>query len=377
MASGVPQLIEEIRATIRARGPVSFAWFMEQALYHPTHGYYSSGRAKIGRSGDYFSNVSVGPLFGRLMAAQFAEMWEKLGRPNEFKIVEQGAHEGDFARDVLETARELHPEFFDQLRYVIVEPFPILQTRQAERLIDFAGKVEWYHSLGQLASFRGVHFSNELLDAMPVHLVKWSGTEWLERGVTETADGFSLVDLPISDVQLRERVLRIPLPLPEDYETEINLEALRWIDGLAARLDAGFVVAVDYGFTREDFYAPHRTRGTLQCYANHRVLPSPFTQIGEADITSHVEWTSLTERAAVRGLTSAGLVDQHHFITGLLNGPLAQKFETWTEAKTKRALHTLMHPGFLGMKFQFLVLAKNVGQSATTLSGLQFAKPLL
>ncbi|MGZ4985563.1 MAG: SAM-dependent methyltransferase, partial [Chthoniobacterales bacterium] len=125
MASGVPQLIEEIRATIRARGPVSFAWFMEQALYHPTHGYYSSGRAKIGRSGDYFSNVSVGPLFGRLMAAQFAEMWEKLGRPNEFKIVEQGAHEGCFARDVLAATRELHPEFFDQLRYVIVEPFPI------------------------------------------------------------------------------------------------------------------------------------------------------------------------------------------------------------------------------------------------------------
>src|ERR1700682_4660777 len=113
-------LAEFIRAEIKKRGPQSFAWFMKQALYHPKHGYYSSDRSAIGRRGDYFTNVSVGPLFGRLLAAQFAEMWESMGRPDDFAIVEQGAHHGDFARDVLEAGRERAPDFFSALRYWII-----------------------------------------------------------------------------------------------------------------------------------------------------------------------------------------------------------------------------------------------------------------
>ena len=114
---------------------------MEQALYHPEHGYYSSGRAAIGRRGDYFTNVSVGPLFGRLLAAQFAEIWERLGKIDNFTIVEQGAHDGEFARDVLEALRERSPEFFSALRYRIVEPFRVLQDRQSQTLASFATKL--------------------------------------------------------------------------------------------------------------------------------------------------------------------------------------------------------------------------------------------
>ncbi len=367
MPTGNPELIAFIREKIRACGPVSFAWFMEQALYHPMHGYYSSGRARIGRAGDYFSNVSVGPLFGRLMARQFAEMWEKLGRPNEFKIVEQGAHEGDFARDVMEAVRDSHPGFFEQLRYAIVEPVPLLQSRQTEALSKFRDKVEWTESLKATPPFRGVHFSNELIDAMPVHLLKWTGKEWLERHVAEKENVFTFVELPLSRGDLRQRTQLIPLPLPDGYETEINLQALEWIEALSQKLEAGFVVAVDYGLSREEFFAPHRHRGTLQSYANHRVLASPLEQIGQADLTAHVEWTSLLERAEARGLTSAGFADQHHFITGLLDESSA------VDAKSKRALQTLMHPEFLGMKFQYLVLAKNV-QQAAALSGLRFAR---
>ncbi len=368
MPTGSPELIAFISERIRAGGPVSFAWFMEQALYHPTHGYYSSGRAQIGRAGDYFSNVSVGPLFGRLMAAQFAEMWEKLGRPNEFKIVEQGAHEGAFARDVLEALRDSRPGFFEQLRYAIVEPFSILQSRQMAALKGFRDKVEWTESLNETPPFRGVHFSNELIDAVPVHLLKWTGKEWLEQHVAEKEAAFTLVDLPLSGDELRQHTQLIPLPLPDEYETEINLEALHWMGALSSKLEAGFVVVVDYGQPREEFFAPHRHRGTLQCYANHRVLASPLEQIGQADITAHVEWTSLLERAEARGLTSAGFADQHHFITGLLDE------SSVADANSRRALHTLMHPEFLGMKFQYLVLAKNVEQ-ASALSGLRFARP--
>ena len=132
MSTGNRALIELIRAEIEARGPQSFAWFMQQALYHPEHGYYSSGRCAIGRRGDYFTNVSVGPIFGQLLAAQFAEIWERLGKIDNFVLVEQGAHDGDLARDVLQSTRKRWPDFFAALRYRIIEPFPILQERQRQ-----------------------------------------------------------------------------------------------------------------------------------------------------------------------------------------------------------------------------------------------------
>src|SRR5215469_3795732 len=167
MATGNPALIDFIRAEIKKRGPQSFAWFMQQALYHPEHGYYSSGRCAIGRHGDYFTNVSVGPLFGQLLAAQFAELWERLGRTKDFTLIEQGAHDGQFAHDVLDSVRQRVPEFFTALRYKIVEPFPFWRDRQRQTLKSFRDKVEWPDAI---SPFAGVHFSNELLDAMPVDL---------------------------------------------------------------------------------------------------------------------------------------------------------------------------------------------------------------
>ncbi|MDQ6859677.1 MAG: SAM-dependent methyltransferase, partial [Verrucomicrobiota bacterium] len=298
-----------------------FARFMEQALYHPAHGYYSSGRARIGRGGDYFTSVSVGPLFGRMMAAQFAEIRERLGSPDDFTIVEQGAHRGEFARDVLQ-------HFDGGVRYVIVELFPALREEQRRTLRGF--DVEW---CGEIPPFRGVHFSNELIDSMPVHLVQWTGSEWLERHLDEN---LIFVDLPIANPQLVERVAQIPLPLPSGYETEVNLAALEWIETLALKLEQGFIIAADYGFPRDEYYALHRTRGTLQSYVNHKLLEDPLANVGEADLTAHVEWTSLAERALECGMQLAGFMDQHHFLTGLLTEELT------ADAKSTRALQTLI-----------------------------------
>lgn len=374
MHPGNPDLVDSVRETIRRSGPVTFAWFMEQALYHPELGYYSSGRAAIGRRGDYFTNVSVGPLFGRLLAAQFTEMWESLGRPGDFFIVEQGAHQGDFARDVLEAARERRPDFLAALRYCIIEPFPILRDRQMGAVRDFSEKVAWKNSLTELEPFCGVHFSNELLDAMPVHLLsKIVGADWEERRVVESGDGFGFVTAPITDGELRRHLEAIPRDLPEGYDTEANLAALSWMDQLAPKLTRGYVLAVDYGYSRAKYYAPERSNGTLRCYANHRILPSPLTAIGHADITAHVEWTSLAERAEVQGLTVAGFADQHHFATGVVTELMAEQFGASADAGTRRALQTLLHPEFLGTTFQFLALTRNV-PAAVPLSGFKFAR---
>jgi SAM-dependent MidA family methyltransferase len=346
-------LIESIRETIRAQGPQSFAWFMQQALYHPEHGYYSSGRCAIGRKGDYFTNVSVGPLFGQLLASQFSEIWERLGKINDFVIVEQGAHDGQFALDVLEFAQKRLPKFFDAVRYRILEPFPILEEQQRRRFEAFGDKIEWRKSL---EPFTGVHFSNELLDAMPVRLIS-DGTEKL---VGFDGENLVFVERPVDKAVL-------------------NQPALDWMDEIAANLQRGYLIAIDYGCTDEDF------RRTVQVRAQHRNLYSPFDSIGEADITMSVDWRSIVERAQANGLRVAGFTDQHHFLTGIISqfgrgGSPEPPAGDWGQSplpdsrKAKRELQTLLHPEMLGRAFQVLALTKNLDANAPPLAGFKFAR---
>jgi SAM-dependent MidA family methyltransferase len=372
LSTGDRALIELIRAQIERAGPVTFAWFMEQALYHPQHGYYSSGRCGIGRRGDYFTNVSVGPLFGRLLARQFCEMWETLDRPARFTIVEQGANNGDFAADVLTEVRSQMPKFFAAIDYCIVEPFQVLRAQQVGKLSEFAQQVSWLESLDALEPFCGIHFSNELLDAMPVHLVRRAdaASDWQEQYVALHGDGFRFTPGPLSSAALREAVGALP-PLPPPYETEIHFAAQRWIASVAEKLTRGYVLCVDYGHARADYYAPERNSGTLRCYRAHHVVASPLMEIGNADITAHVEWTSVARRAIEAGLNPIGFADQHHFLTGLVaefwNGAAG------SDAKTQRALQTLLNPTLLGRTFQFLGLARDGGPDGK-LSGFKFGR---
>ena len=313
---------------------------MQQALYHPEHGYYSSGRCVIGRKGDYFTNVSVGGLFGQLLAAQFTEIWERLGRPDDFAIVEQGAHDGQFARDVLESLQKRTPEFFEALRYRIVEPFPFLQELQARTLDSFREKIEWRDSL---QPFVGVHFSNELLDAMPVRLIGGGR----ERFVGFECDKFVFVDRSVHD------------------EAKFNQAALDWIDSVAVNLQRGYVITIDYGCSGGEFHEKTQVR------AQHRNLDSPFEEIGHADITMGVCWPSIVERAQANRLHVAGFTDQHHFLTGIISESLDLTSENG--AKKKRELQTLLHPEMLGRAFQVLGLAKHIDPGAP-LAGFKFGR---
>ena len=362
-------LAEIIRSEITTGGPMPFRRFMELALYHAELGYYASGRARIGRGGDFFTNVSVGPLFGRLLARQVAEMWHVLGTPADFAIIEQGAHGGDLAADVLGGLREMFPECDDAVRYQIVEPFPKLEARQRERLDAFAGKVKWVRELDGICVAEGVHLSNELPDAFPVHLVKWTGGAWREQMVVVQQDRFVFADGPAPSGELREACARIPGPLPEGYTTEVNLAAAAWVRAVAVTLQRGFVLAVDYGFPRPEYYAPTRTAGTLSAYANHRREPDPLARPGEIDLTAHVEFDSLIEAAASAGLRLEGFTDQHHFTVGLG----AEHFADGANAPERRAFQTLMHPQFMGTSFMVAAFSKGI-TPALSLSGFRFAR---
>jgi SAM-dependent MidA family methyltransferase len=319
---------------------------MQQALYHPEHGYYSSGRCTIGRNGDYFTNVSVGPLFGRLLALQFCEVWERVGKTANFVITEQGAHDGQFAHDVLGFVQHRLPEFFQALRYSIIEPFSVLEERQRAKLKVFGGKVGWRKSP---EPFTGIHFSNELLDAIPVRLI----SDTTEKLVDVQGERFVFVERHVD-------------------KTTHNHNERESIDPAAVNLERGYLIVIDYGFLDENAERQPQVR------AAHRNLDSPFEQIGYADITMSVDWKSIIERACGNGLRVAGFTDQYHFLTGILSefaiGDIGEPALLGSH-KAKRELQTLLHPEMLGRAFQVLALAKNV-EVEPPLAGFKFARPL-
>lgn len=316
-----------------------FRDFMARALYEPGHGYYASGRARIGREGDYFTSVSVGPLFGALLARQFAEVWEKLGCPADFTLVEQGAHDGTLAADVLAALPAEMPA-----RLTIIEPSPHWRALQREKLAT--RDVHWVESVDALEPFTGIHYSNELIDAFPVHLVHRVDGVLRERAVALEGDRFVFTDVPPSTDGL--------------HEGEVNLAAQEWLAALAPKLTRGVVFIIDYGYTRAD----PRT-DTLEAIAAHRRV-DPLENPGQADITAQVDFTAL---AAGSDLDVLGFTDQHHFLVALSRLHFAEGVRP--DPGDMRAFQTLSHPTMLGRAFKVLALGRGVENQ---LAGFAFAR---
>jgi SAM-dependent MidA family methyltransferase len=305
-----------------------------------------------------------------LLASQFAEIWEKLGRPRDFKIVEQGAHDGVFAADALSALRRSAADCFAATSYCMIEPFPIWRERQQRNLREFLEKTSWLASVDEIAPFVGIHFSNELFDSLPVHLIVSGGvangaTIWNEKFVTVAADDFAFATGNVGRSGLQLDHLGF---FPAGFETEVHLAAPKLMSEIAAKLSRGVILTIDYGFPRAEFYSLFRNQGTLQIRANQRKLSWPFEEIGLADMSAHVEWTSLTEAAQSIGVSLIGFTDQHHFLTGIISKSFP---EADFDASEKRALQTLLHPEMLGRNFQALALGKDFRE---TLSGFHFAR---
>ncbi|HEY5893962.1 MAG TPA: SAM-dependent methyltransferase [Chthoniobacterales bacterium] len=365
------ELTHFIRETIRHEGPVTFRWFMEQALYHPEWGYYASGKAVVGKKGDFYTSVSVGGLFGELLTRQFHEIWQRMGCPDEFSLFEQGADRAQLAADVLGAAQRFYPDFFAALTYQIVEPSTQLRAEQAANLANWSGKVEWRE---RIEEFSGVAYSNELLDAMPVHVVSRCDDKWREDYVDESGDSFQFVPGPISSAELALALAKLPEGLPPDaYRTEINLAGPAWIREVARSMRRGCALVIDYGFLRDQYYSIERREGTLRCYRQHQRHDNPFSEIGRTDITAHVDFSACIDAGIENGLSLAGFTDQHHFLTGISEPEFAAieaESQRGLSAETQRRLRTLqslLHPGTMGMQFKYLALTK----------GIDFDEPLL
>jgi SAM-dependent MidA family methyltransferase len=362
-----------LRERIQNGGPISFEGFMEAALYHPVHGYYTSGRVSIGRQGDFFTNVSVGPLYGRLLARQFVEMWEYLGRPFRFTIIEQGAHDGHFAHDALAGLQEFSPECFTATRYVIVEPSDALRDLQKQRLAEFGPvTVHWRASMDAIPAVQCVHFSNELPDAFPVHRVVKRGETWNERWVDWRDGDFSFVDGPPVRETLAKHLAKIP-PVADGTETEVNLAALEWVESVSHKIARGWLLMVDYGYPIAEYYSNARPNGTLSAYAHHRRIDNVLGNPGECDLTAHVDFTSIAKQGEASGLKVCGFTDQHHFTVGLSKLHFTDQASITREMeKELREFKTLMHPNMMGASFKALAFVRDNLEKLPALSAFQF-----
>ncbi len=344
-----------------AGGAISFARYMELALYAPGLGYYSAGMRKFGEEGDYVTAPELSPLFSRCVARQCQQVLEHLGGGD---ILEAGAGSGAMAADVLGELEKL-----DALpwRYWILELSAELRSRQREALAKraphLADRIQWLDAL-PLRGFRGVVLANEVLDAMPVHrfrinaddgiwelMVGWSGTqfEWRRSPASGAlADRATAVRTLLGDA------------FAGDYESEVGFAAEGWVRSIADILEKGALFIIDYGFPREEFYHPQRSGGTLMCHYRHRAHPDPLILTGLQDITAHLDFTALADAAREAGLGMGGYTTQAHFLLSLGLQDLASDPDPAQQQLLGRQVRRLVMPDEMGELFKVLGLVRDL-----------------
>jgi SAM-dependent MidA family methyltransferase len=359
-ATAIPSLAVLLSDRIQRGGSLCFADFMAAALYEPGLGYYARGTRQVGRGGDFFTSVSVGPLFGHLLARRFARWWRESGSPERWRIIECGAHDGTLAADVLGALAELETPAFDSLEYAIPEPLATLQAAQRRTLEKFTERVRFIPDAAELAGdpLPGIAFGNEVLDALSCHIVERSSGQWLEWRVgLDDADRLVFHKEEIRNETLHLALERLGENFPEGYRTEIRTCFREFLAPLAAALSSGLMIWVDYGFPREDYYHPGRTEGTLRTFSKHRAGDDPLANPGEADITAHVDFTAVAEAAESLGWRQTLLRDQGRWLTDIGREWLLE-MEGRPQPEALRQFQTLMHPAHLGAKFHALELSR-------------------
>ena len=382
------QTAEIIRREIEKSGAISFARFMELALYCPDSGYYETQKDTVGRRGDFYTSVSTGELFGELLAFQFAEWLTEMPKPSfaPLKIVEAGAHDGKLAVDILSWLQKHRAKLFDRLEYHILEPSPSRRKWQQNKLAGFVEKVRWVDSLDCFKGYagysgsdfepklEGILFNNELLDAFPVNRFGWDAKAktWFEWGVALDRDKFAWAKLDLAldwtcrngiqpglekhgIPQLTGDLLTV---LPDGYTIETNMRAKNWWWDKARILRRGKLVAIDYGFTADEQISPARVNGTLRAYFKHQVSNDLLARPGEQDLTAHVNFSAIQKAGEVAGLQTETFSTQPQLLTRVLQKAVAEKSFASLDAKQIRQFQTLTHPEHLGRAFRVLVQSR-------------------
>jgi SAM-dependent MidA family methyltransferase len=378
VTTGHPELVAAISSEIIQGGPIPFVRFMELALYHPQYGYYmrrpnDTDHERIGWSGDFYTSSDVHPILGRAIAAQARQMDELLGCPVSFMIVEAGAGKGVLARDCLAAIHAEQDGVASRVHYVLIERSPAMRELQRQNLAPWLNKpglVTWVEDLDGLAqqSVTGLLFSNELIDAFPVHRIQVKAGRTEELYVDYRDRRFVDCLKPVSTAALAHYLQPLSATWPEGYRTEVNLLAMDWMEQVARRMGRGFVLTIDYGHTAQDLYGPERKDGTFLCYFQQLTNDDPLNRVGEQDMTSHVDFSSLASVGETQGLHVTGFTNQMSFLMGLGAEEMIGKLEQ--DSQEFRAAIHLLRPDGMGSTFKVLVQHKGI--SRPELDGLKF-----
>jgi SAM-dependent MidA family methyltransferase len=376
----VNPLRQKIEQEIRERGPIPFSRYMELCLYHPELGYYSRNAQQFGKAGDFYTSSDVHAVFGRLLARQFEEMWRALGSPQQIELRELGPGRGLFARDLLDWSEKKFPDFFCALRYILVESSPALRERINETLRDHleSGRAELGTPdvLGKAlsGSVPTIVFANEFFDALPVEVLSTKGSLRVN-----TSDGRFTETWAQPSAQELEFLDRYSVHPEPDGRVEVPLAAQHFMEHIAANVQRGFLLAIDYGYTREEQLAG-RHRGTLKALRQHSINANPYEAPGEQDITADVNFTALAAAAEKHGMQTQKLITQSQFLMGI--GEANQFADAFEEcrlpqerAKIALQLKHLVTPAGMGESFQVLIASKGIEQERVeSLSGLNFGR---
>lgn len=305
------ELIEKhLLELIETENDITFARFMEEVLYSPHGGYYTS-RHPVGAKGDFFTSPSSHPLFGALIAIQLEQMWEILDKPKPFTIIEPGGGSGLLAHDILNYSHSLDSEFSDSLRYIIIERFT-----PANRLDN---RVTWLKASGlPIRNVTGCILSNELLDSMAVHKICVRKGQIFEIFVTQRDGKLEEIMKKPSSEKINTHIMEATGgDLSKDLQTELNLGLESWFAEAVNSLDRGFVLTFDYGATTAELFSRSHSSGTIRTYYNHTVSDNPYIRLGNQDITSHVNFSQLMDLGVAKGLTNLGYTTQRDFLKRL------------------------------------------------------------
>jgi SAM-dependent MidA family methyltransferase len=356
-----------------AQGRITFADYLDLVLYHEQYGYYSNSKVKIGSEGDYFTASSLGADFGELLGKQLRETWEILGKVQPYTWVEMGAGSGIFARDLLDYVSSNYPQIIEKFNYIIIEQSSALVQQQKQLLHSHLASginISWktWEDLPQL-SIVGCFFSNELVDAFPVHKIIFKEGELQEIYVSYQDHQFQEIIGDLSTDAIKDYFKLVDINFfndvyPEGYQTEVNLAALSWLTKVARRLKKGYVITIDYGYSASKYYHPQRYQGTLKCYYQQRHHDNPYVNLGLQDITTHVNFTALEKQGELWQLEKLGFTQQGLFLMALglgerLTDLSSGKFKLMEMMQRRDALHQLIDPNGLG-KFGVLIQCKGL-----------------
>ncbi|MEG3638134.1 class I SAM-dependent methyltransferase [Magnetococcus sp. PR-3] len=363
------ELIEMAKAH---QGWLSFHQFMSHALYHPIHGYYMRKYARLGKEGDFTTAPEMTSLFGELLTLQFIEVWQRMGSPGFFSMMEVGAGSGKLAVDVLKTA-EKFPPFYEALSLIILEKSPDFRCVQAKTLEQGKvnlSKVRWVQDIEsweQEGAFHGVVYGNEILDAFPVQWIEqteeglkevaahWDGTQWSERLIEPTdrawADYFTSRDIEL-DVGMR---------------TEFCLDAQAWVQKVSNNLAQGALLFIDYGYVAKDYYQSGLPHGTLMAHHRHERIMDPWLVPGDMDLTAHVDFSAMSTVGREQGMDLLGFTTQGWFLMGL---GILQRLEQVIKADTnservtqlRHTVSRLIMPDAMGERFKVLAMGRGLGE---------------